>query len=173
MMANTWRGEFPWQNLCTDGYERTSSVERFPPNGYGLYGMACNGREWTVDWFDRPAIAASPCCAPKAPAERFPRKVIKGRLAPVRAELLPPLQACGAPARGYRHDHLPHRLSLHRALSYSRASIAVASRFEIDAERAVDVDRNASLPVLIEANLDLRRPAPSGRRKFAFGPEPS
>src|SRR5262249_50190404 len=29
-MANTWQGEFPWQNLRTDGYERTSPVERFP-----------------------------------------------------------------------------------------------------------------------------------------------
>jgi formylglycine-generating enzyme len=25
-MANTWQGELPWQNLCTDGVERTSSV---------------------------------------------------------------------------------------------------------------------------------------------------
>ena len=24
MMANTWQGEFPWQNLLTDGYEGTS-----------------------------------------------------------------------------------------------------------------------------------------------------
>ena len=36
MMANTWQGEFPWQNLLTDGFEGTSPVERFPPNGYGL-----------------------------------------------------------------------------------------------------------------------------------------
>ena len=25
-MANTWQGEFPWQNLLTDGYENTSPV---------------------------------------------------------------------------------------------------------------------------------------------------
>jgi hypothetical protein len=24
MMANTWQGQFPWQNLRTDGYEGTS-----------------------------------------------------------------------------------------------------------------------------------------------------
>ena len=35
-MANTWQGEFPWQNLKLDGYERTSPVGSFPPNGYGL-----------------------------------------------------------------------------------------------------------------------------------------
>ena len=37
-MANTWQGEFPWQNLRSDGYERTSPVDAFPPNGYGLLG---------------------------------------------------------------------------------------------------------------------------------------
>jgi formylglycine-generating enzyme len=39
-MANTWQGEFPWQNLRTDGYEGTSPVKSFPPNGHGLYDMA-------------------------------------------------------------------------------------------------------------------------------------
>ena len=31
MMANTWQGAFPWQNLLTDGYEGTSPVGAFPP----------------------------------------------------------------------------------------------------------------------------------------------
>src|SRR5262249_3607856 len=39
MMANTWQGEFPWQNLQLDGYEGTSPVASFPPNGYGLFDM--------------------------------------------------------------------------------------------------------------------------------------
>ena len=30
-MANTWQGEFPSQNLFTDGFERTSPVTAFPP----------------------------------------------------------------------------------------------------------------------------------------------
>ena len=30
MMANTWQGEFPWQNLQLDGYEGTSPVELVP-----------------------------------------------------------------------------------------------------------------------------------------------
>jgi formylglycine-generating enzyme len=75
MMANTWQGEFPWQNLCTDGYEGTSPVERFPPNDFGLYDMAGNVWEWTVDGFTQ-AQPLAPCCAP--PSEHFPRKVIKG-----------------------------------------------------------------------------------------------
>src|SRR6185503_11343937 len=35
-MANTWQGEFPWQNLVEDGYEGTSPVDAFTPNGYGV-----------------------------------------------------------------------------------------------------------------------------------------
>jgi sulfatase modifying factor 1 len=29
-MANTWQGNFPQENLVTDGYERTSPVAAFP-----------------------------------------------------------------------------------------------------------------------------------------------
>src|SRR5437870_2642964 len=36
-MANTWQGAFPCENLALDGYERTSPVMAFPPNGYDLY----------------------------------------------------------------------------------------------------------------------------------------
>jgi sulfatase modifying factor 1 len=85
-MANTWQGEFPWQNLRQDGYEGTSPVGSFPPNGYGLYDMTGNVWEWTSDFFSLPADGAPACCAPRNPRvtepgsseERFPRRVIKG-----------------------------------------------------------------------------------------------
>jgi formylglycine-generating enzyme required for sulfatase activity len=77
MMANTWQGLFPWQNLRTDGYDGTSPVGRFPPNGYGLHDMTGNVWEWTADPFEAPG-GGRPCCAPPSPRERFPRKVIKG-----------------------------------------------------------------------------------------------
>jgi formylglycine-generating enzyme required for sulfatase activity len=78
--ANTWQGEFPWQNLKLDGFEGTAPVGSFPPNGYGLYDMCGNTWEWTTSWFSPPSEGMrSPCCAPApAPDERFQRHVIKG-----------------------------------------------------------------------------------------------
>jgi len=93
-MANTWQGEFPWQNLATDGHEGTSPVGSFPPNGYGLYDMIGNTWEWTTDWYvpRHPDEQLKACCVPRNPRGaqeetsydpsqpqiRIPRKVIKG-----------------------------------------------------------------------------------------------
>lgn len=89
-MANTWQGEFPWQNLALDGYEGTSPVGHFPANGYGLFDMIGDVWEWTTDWYsERHVIKA--CCGghvaragreqsydPQMPNIKIPRKVIKG-----------------------------------------------------------------------------------------------
>jgi formylglycine-generating enzyme len=93
-MANTWQGEFPWQNLNQDGFESTSPVTVFPPNGYGLYDMIGNVWEWTTDWYSPKHDVNAPkaCCIPENPRGghedgsydpgqpniRIPRKVIKG-----------------------------------------------------------------------------------------------
>jgi formylglycine-generating enzyme required for sulfatase activity len=68
LLANTWQGEFPWQNLKTNGYAGTSPVGKFPANGYGLYDMAGNVWEWTGDLYTQPP-AAHACCAPQNPRQ--------------------------------------------------------------------------------------------------------
>jgi formylglycine-generating enzyme required for sulfatase activity len=94
-MANTWQGDFPWQNLLLDGYEGTSPVGAFPANGYGLLDMAGNVWEWTADWYvpRHASEVVKPCCGPQLnprivspeksydaaqPQFRIPRKVVKG-----------------------------------------------------------------------------------------------
>ena len=90
-MANTWQGEFPWQNLKPPRRHGTSAVRSFPPNGFGLYDMAGNVWEWTSDYYAAPT-AHHACCVPRnprvtsaedslvpdQPGAHIPRRVIKG-----------------------------------------------------------------------------------------------
>jgi formylglycine-generating enzyme len=92
VMANTWQGDFPWQNLLEDGFETTAPVGTFRPNGYGLYDMAGNVWQWTTDWFQDHGRIKKACCTidnprggardasfeARTPGVRIPRKVIKG-----------------------------------------------------------------------------------------------
>ncbi|MFC5577782.1 formylglycine-generating enzyme family protein [Lysobacter niabensis] len=93
-LANTWQGDFPWQNLAEDGHVGTSPVDAYPVNGYGLHDMIGNVWEWTADWYRprHPADAAKACCIPEnprggreqdsfdpaQPRVQIPRKVMKG-----------------------------------------------------------------------------------------------
>ena len=93
-MANTWQGGFPLENTRLDGFERTSPVTAFAPNGYGIHDMIGNVWEWTTDWFSSQhrGDASKPCCIPENPRGgredqsydpcqpqiTIPRKVVKG-----------------------------------------------------------------------------------------------
>ena len=95
MLANYWQGAFPHGNTLEDGFERTSPVRSYPPNGFELYDMIGNVWEWTNDWFTQPRIerkTRGSCCVPSnprggtrgesldpsMPGLSIPRKVLKG-----------------------------------------------------------------------------------------------
>jgi formylglycine-generating enzyme len=93
VLANYWRGPFPWHSGVTRDQIRTSPMGRYPPNGFGLCDMIGNVWEWTSDWYAPARSPSGPsCCIPQNPrggtetgsrsqiaAEAsFGRKVLKG-----------------------------------------------------------------------------------------------
>lgn len=79
-LANYWHGEFPY--LPDTGYGTTQPVGSFTPNDYGLFDMAGNVWEWTLDWWTDTRALESCCAAdsydPNQPQFQIGRKVIKG-----------------------------------------------------------------------------------------------
>ena len=88
-LTNIWQGTFPHLNTKLDGWERTSPVKSFPPNGHGLHDMAGNVWEWCSDWYradqyqqmaNKPKVAS-----PEGPANSWdpnephtPKRVTRG-----------------------------------------------------------------------------------------------
>ena len=94
VLANYWRGLFPFSNQREDGEYRTTPVGTYPPNGYGLSDMIGNVWEWTRDWFAeaRELSTKRSCCVvpnprggslrgsldPSMPGVKIGRRVLKG-----------------------------------------------------------------------------------------------
>ena len=81
MVANWWQGRFPWENTREDGYDRTSPVSAFPPNGFGLFDVCGNVWEWTRDAAGERHQPHHACCGPEHGHDARPaieERVIKG-----------------------------------------------------------------------------------------------
>jgi formylglycine-generating enzyme len=68
-VCNIWQGTFPTLNTAEDGYKATCPADAFPPNGYGLYGVAGNVWEWCYDWFSPTYHVDGPLDNPSGPPD--------------------------------------------------------------------------------------------------------
>jgi len=79
--------KYPWGDAAPDGREcfgfpittRPRTVGRYPPNGFGLYDMAGNVREWCSDWFEE-GYDKSRNKDPKGPSvmNQYSERVVRG-----------------------------------------------------------------------------------------------
>ena len=127
-MANTWQGNFPHQNLADDGPQAhltrdRVSAERLRRVRHDRQRLGVDRRLVRAQAHGR---RSQGLLHPREPARRAragklrslparhqdPAQGPQGRLASVRAQLLPPLSAGGSARAAGRHIHQPRRFSL-------------------------------------------------------------
>ena len=149
--AATWRtrgrASSRGRTCRTDGFERTSPVGAFPPNGYGLHDMIGNVWEWTTDWYEptpparrgsrRAAFRANPrgrvartSYDPSQPAIRIPRKVLKGGSHLCAPNYCRRYRPGAVPGAG-RYLHVPRRVPRHRQAGSNRRMTAERARLDV------------------------------------------
>ena len=59
---------FPDKDRVLDGFGSHGPGKQFPANGYGLYDMTGNVREWVNEWYAPDYFRRSPVDNPRGPA---------------------------------------------------------------------------------------------------------
>jgi len=76
--------QYPWGDTIKrhyasySGWPGTVPVGRYPPNGYGLYEMAGNVREWCLDVFSTNFYYTSPKRNPLSVSKELPNRKLNG-----------------------------------------------------------------------------------------------
>jgi hypothetical protein len=128
VMANTWQGAFPWQNLVQDGYEWTAPVGSFPrewlrPVRHGGQRVGMDHRLVPGSSQDREELLHARQSARRKTRGQFrsardnPNSASRdeGWFASVRAQLLPSISSRCANGAAHRYRDLPPWFPLHRS----------------------------------------------------------